>query len=278
MALALPASKYKIEQFVVGDGRSLAAVLSTSFAGSAVSEVSGLEIISSDIVLVTVPDSEIASVAAAISTRINNPPVVLHTSGALSSDVLSSLSEIGCSVGSIHPLASISTAESGAGRLNGAYFCIEGNPIAVSTADRVAKDLGGIPFTIDTATKALYHASAVIACGHFVALFDTAADLMSRVVGEREKAVAILLPLVGSTFANLRDQDTASALTGTFARTDVGTFASHVEALQDIGDQNIVDIYLDLGLRSLKLALENGADPDRAAEIRRRISLAKGNG
>lgn len=275
MALALSRDQYSIERFVGTDGGTMPAVLCESFPATPFVEISKAGEITSDIILITVPDSSIAEVAGQISRNIGTPTVALHTSGALTSDVLVPLKEAGSSIGSVHPLVSISNPGLGPERMSGAYFCVEGDAAAVAAAENIVKGVGGVPFDIDTANKPLYHASAVMACGHFVALFDTAAELMAKAAGDREKAVSILLPLVESTLANLREQSASEALTGTFARTDIVTFGSHLEALRRVGDRNAVEIYLDLGLRSLELALENGADPEKAAEIRRQIFLAK---
>ncbi|MBX7053550.1 MAG: DUF2520 domain-containing protein [Pyrinomonadaceae bacterium] len=274
-AIALPSSEFLIERFVISDGGKLPDVLRGSFSTTPSIEVSRVGGIASDIVLITVSDGLIGPVAVQVRERLERPAVVLHTSGALTSEVLAPLVDRGCNVGSMHPLVSISSPELGPDRMSGAYFCIEGDPSAVTAARNIVQSVGGIPFTIDTSKKVLYHASAVIACGHLVALFDLAADLMSKAVGDREMATAILLPLVESTLANLRGQSAASALTGTFARADKGTFGAHLDALKRLGDQNAVDIYLDLGLRSLELAVIAGADPEKAAEIRRQIFLAK---
>ena len=275
LALALPRDQYSIERFVGTDGGTMPAVLCESFPATPFVEISKAGEITSDIILITVPDSSIAEVAGQISRNIGTPTVALHTSGALTSDVLVPLKESGSSIGSVHPLVSISNPELGPERMSGAYFCVEGDAAAVAAAENIVKGVGGVPIDIDTANKPLYHASAVMACGHFVALFDTAAELMAKAAGDREKAVSILLPLVDSTLANLREQSASEALTGTFARTDIVTFGSHLEALRRVGDRNAVEIYLDLGLRSLELALENVADPEKAAEIRRQIFLAK---
>ena len=275
LALALPRDKYSIERFVGRDGGRLPSILNISFQDAPFVEIANAGNVTSDIILITVPDSSIAEVAGRISSIIDRPAVVLHSSGALTSEVLAPLRAAGSSIGSVHPLVSISSPELGAERMSGAYFCIEGDESAVAAATSIVSAVGGIPFTIDTANKPLYHASAVMACGHFVALFDIAAELMTKAAGDRERAVSILLPLVESTLANLRQQQASEALTGTFARTDVVTFGSHLEALRRFGNRNVVDIYLDLGLRSLELALESGADPEKAGEIRRQILLAK---
>ncbi|HEV8159774.1 MAG TPA: NAD(P)-binding domain-containing protein, partial [Pyrinomonadaceae bacterium] len=66
--------------------------------------------ISSGVILITTQDFEIENVAQKLKENLRHKPTVFHTSGSLSSDVLKNLKTIGCKVGSIHPLASISDA------------------------------------------------------------------------------------------------------------------------------------------------------------------------
>ena len=47
-------------------------------------------------------------------------------------------------------------------------------------AEKLVTDLGGKSFSIETKYKTLYHASAVTACGHLVALLDVAFEMLSK--------------------------------------------------------------------------------------------------
>lgn len=79
-------------------------------------------------ILIAVPDSEIAQVAAELSSfgqSVLRGKIVLHTSGALSSEVLTQLRSFGMSVGSIHPLQTFSGV--GVPALEGRVFAIEGD-------------------------------------------------------------------------------------------------------------------------------------------------------
>ncbi|MBC8031017.1 MAG: DUF2520 domain-containing protein [Pyrinomonadaceae bacterium] len=230
----------------------------------------------SDLLLITTPDDAIEEMAEKVAAlpnggRPNGKPngkqsAVLHTSGALSSDALAPLSKVGFSVGSIHPLVAIDPAE-GAAALRGAFYCIEGRKLAASFAKSIALDLGGTPIRIKTANKALYHAAAVMASPHVVALFDLAVKLMVMSGVEWSDARKMLLPLVDSTVKNLRARAPSSALTGTFARGDIGTVERHLKALSQGSPGDALEVYKLLGLRSLQLAKENGLDPAKVKQI-----------
>jgi predicted short-subunit dehydrogenase-like oxidoreductase (DUF2520 family) len=190
---------------------------------------------------------------------------------------LLSLQEVGCKVASFHPLVSISDSVMGANRFAEAFYCIEGDAEAVEEAEKIAADLGGKSFSIEAKYKTLYHASAVTACGHLVALVDVAVEMLSKCGLDAAQAKEILLPLVASTVENLKTQTNAEALTGTFARADTETFEKHVETLRENVSEEAVDVYLQLGERSVHLAEEQGADAEKLEELRNKISLAKKN-
>lgn len=230
-----------------------------------------------DIFLITVNDERIEDVAGSIGRAADvEGKIALHVSGSRSSSVLSALSDAGAHVGSMHPLVSISDPLTGSSRFRGVYFCVEGDPEAVSTARELAGSLGGVPFEIPTASKPLYHASAVVASGHFVALVDAALDALARCGLSGAEGRRVLMPLISSTVENLKTQEPAEALTGTFARADVETFEAHLAAIEEADLDEFRSVYLLLGLRSLKLAEEHGADPGDIANMRRQIgSLLK---
>lgn len=216
--------------------------------------------------------SSSAGSSVSSSTASSGRRVALHTSGALSSDVLAPLREAGFAVGSLHPLVSVSDAATGVESLRGAFFCVEGEGAAAAAARRVVRRLGGRSFSVRTEDKALYHAAAVMTSGHTVALFQTATELLARCGLDAETARRVLLPLLRSTLENLSKQKPSRALTGTFARADVATVGKHLSALAATGDEEALAVYRVLGRRSLHLAEAGGADAEALREIRRALA------
>jgi predicted short-subunit dehydrogenase-like oxidoreductase (DUF2520 family) len=226
----------------------------------------------SDLVLITTPDDVIEGIArnfAQLRRTARHRGTFLHTSGALSSAVLAPLAGRGFHTGSLHPLVSVSEPSAGAEALHGAFYCVEGDSVAVRFANSIVHDLNGTAFTIKPESKALYHAAAVMASPHLVALFDLATEMLV-VCGIQPKRVReILLPLVESTLRNLKNTDPKRALTGTFARGDLATVARHLKAmrLERLAEAN--DVYRLLGKHSLELAEKNGLKPELAEQIRK---------
>jgi predicted short-subunit dehydrogenase-like oxidoreductase (DUF2520 family) len=269
---------FEIENLIVktDDGaKEISGLLKTPAQITTLGRVSA---ITSDITFITTRDFEIESAAESLAGKIKNKgSFVFHTSGSLSSAVLEPLKAVGCRTGSIHPLVSLSNAVLGAERFEGAYFCVEGEPEAVETANKIVAVLGGKSFFIETKHKTLYHASAVTACGHLVALIDAAVEMLAKCGLSEANAQKTLLPLIKSTVENLEVQTTSEALTGTFARADVKTFEKHLSALEKEVSPEAREIYLQLGARSAHLAERQGANAENLKEILNKISLAKKN-
>lgn len=273
-ALALPRDQYSVDTLVTRGGK-IPAAIAASLPNAGITNVAGLADLNPEIVLITTTDPEIADVANELVRTLSGATTVFHTSGAQPSSILSMLSDGGCKIGSIHPLVSISNPELGPERFRDSYFCVEGDPEAVELGETIVRDVGGRPFTIDTKLKTLYHASAVTACGHLVALFDAAVDMMTRAGLPAEEAKAILLPLVTSTVKNLETQSLSKALTGTFARADAEVFTKHIATLNQHGTDELLEIYLLLGERSLELAAKQGVSSERIETMRSKVAIAK---
>ena len=206
----------------------------------------------SDLFLISTPDDQIAAVAAKLSKlRLARKPIALHTSGALSSDVLSALKAVGWSTGSIHPLISVTDPQT---PLDGAFWCVEGEARAVRIAKAIVRDLGGTSFSINAKEKPLYHAAAVMTAGHVTALFDVALEMLVACGLTRKTARQILQPLLASTVRNLETKDPAQALTGSFARGDVETVKRHLAAIKNHKLADALELYCRLGRRSIKLS------------------------
>ena len=118
--------------------------------------------------------------------------------------------------------------------LRGAFYCIEGNKAAVVVCEIDCSSISAAtPIIIKPEHKALYHAAALMASPHLVALFDLAVELMVSSGVKWADARKMLLPLVESTVKNLQARPPATALTGTFARGDIGTVERHLKVLSE---------------------------------------------
>lgn len=248
LGVALLHQGYSIHSLVarrVQTARRAARVLDAEVQVLAAKELPSLE--PADVFLITVPDDQIPGVAKEMS-RLEFTATALHTSGALSSEVLAPLRKKDWHTGSIHPLLSVSHAGD---PINGAFWSVEGDKSAVRIGKTIVRDLGGTSFFIRSEDKPLYHAAAVMVSGNVTALFDVALEMLSECGIKRTTARNILLPLIASTIRNLETKDPAQALTGTFSRGDLETVKRHLAALKR--NQDALELYRLLGKRSLKL-------------------------
>ncbi|MGC1491795.1 MAG: DUF2520 domain-containing protein, partial [Candidatus Acidiferrum sp.] len=122
------------------------------------------QVLLAQVILITTSDRGVAAVAeelARIGAEELRGKVVLHTSGALNSEILAPVKACGASVGSMHPLQSFSGV--GVPPLEGRVFAIEGDTAAVRVARHIARSLGAIPAHIEGSKKVLYHAAGALA-------------------------------------------------------------------------------------------------------------------
>jgi predicted short-subunit dehydrogenase-like oxidoreductase (DUF2520 family) len=272
MALALSSLGYQIQSVVTR--RHTRAKRAASLVGDATAALTAdkLNLLPpSQIVFITPPDDIIGATVeklAKLHEQTLSGRVVLHVSGALSSDILAPLARKGSHVGSLHPLISVSDPQTGAASLRGAFYCVEGDLVATQTARRIVRDLKGEAFSIAGRDKPLYHAAAVMASGHVVALFDLSVEMLMQCGLSRGKARRALLPLLESTLNNLSKFDPAKALTGTFARADIATVLKHLHALSKDDSSRAAAVYRALGIHALDLVNQKGVAPGIVREIR----------
>jgi predicted short-subunit dehydrogenase-like oxidoreductase (DUF2520 family) len=170
-----------------------------------------------DLLVLATPDPVIAEVAAEVAAE--PATVVAHLAGALGLDVLGPHPRRAA----LHPLVALPDAEVGAERLlAGAWFAVAGDPLV----ELVVADLGGRRFTVADEDRARYHAAAVIASNHLVALLGQ----VERVAPDGVPLEA-LLALVRGTVDNVAALGPAAALTGPVARGDWATVERHLAAL-----------------------------------------------
>ncbi len=218
-----------------------------------------------DIVFITTPDNAIADVCLDLVKHegIQEKTVVLHCSGALPSSILSSVKTRGAWAGSMHPLQSFA-AECAGNPFAGIIMAVEGDPEAVTIAQKIASDLGAVPLTIRTEGKTLYHAAAAVASNYLVTLMALAFEMLAASGVEASDAFHILQPLVNGTLANIDSVGIPQALTGPIARGDFKTVSAHIAAIGDLSPEAL-SLYKTLGRATVPIARGKGTLSAEAA-------------
>jgi predicted short-subunit dehydrogenase-like oxidoreductase (DUF2520 family) len=215
----------------------------------------GPDSVLSEIVLIAVPDGAIPDVVQTIasSQRRLKGTVVLHTSGALTSDEFSPLKKLGASAGSFHPLQTFPKRRT-PNDLTNCWFAMEGDAAAVTVCKTLAATMHARSFTLSKKDKTLYHIAAVFASNYQVTLFSVVEQLAAAVRIPRRDLWRIFRPLIVRTLENVFASSPADALTGPIARGDYRTIMKHIAALETSKSlSHLIPLYSALGVETAKL-------------------------
>lgn len=199
-----------------------------------------------DLLVLAVPDGAVAEVAGRVDPVAGT--VVAHLAGSLGLDVLARHPRRAA----LHPLVSLPSAEVGARRLEGAWFAVAGDPLA----EQVVADLGGRTIEVADGDRARYHAAAVVAANHVVALMGQ----VERLAAASGLPLAPFVDLARGALENCAEAGPAAALTGPVARGDWATVARHLAAL----DPSERPAYRSMAVEAARLA---GRDADIGVEV-----------
>ncbi len=201
-----------------------------------------------------VPDRAIAETSAALTARLvelDRPlkgRIVIHSSGALSIDVLHAAATAGAQVASVAPVMTFPTRR--IVPLAGVPFAVEASPALRPKLFALVRKLGGAPFRIDSQNKVLYHASAVMASP--LLLSGLVAAQQAAILAGLSPAAAsrLLAPMAAATIRNFVARGSANSFSGPIARGDIATVELHLRALQ--GHPMLVQTYRSLALNALE--------------------------
>jgi predicted short-subunit dehydrogenase-like oxidoreductase (DUF2520 family) len=169
-----------------------------------------------DLLVIATPDAAVRDVAAAVASV----PlcVVAHLAGSLGLDVLTGEGHVRAAA--VHPLRAIPTPDT---PLAGAWFAVAGDRLAHD----VVAAVGGRAIDVADGDRVAYHAAAVIASNHLVALLGQ----VERVAATAGVPLDAFVDLVRGTVDNVERLGPRDALTGPVARGDWDTVARHLAAL-----------------------------------------------
>jgi len=231
---ALRAAGYTID---VVAGRALAASLRRASAlakrlGARTRRLEEVEP-SSDIIWFCNTDDSLAEAAGLLARRSGwRDKIVLHSSGALTSDVLAPLQRAGALAASLHPMMTFVTRA--LPRLRGVPFAMEGDRAAVTAARQIVRDLGAEPLEIRKEAKVLYHALGSFSSPLLVATLATA-ERIGRTAGlSRAQMAKIMGPILQQTMRNYLEKGAAASFSGPVKRGDLNTVRRHLKDLESV--------------------------------------------
>lgn len=244
----------------IGGGRPAAGIPSTLAAA--------------ETILVAVPDDAIALVADELARNASENlrgKVVLHTSGAHGTSVLDAVRACGAAVGFMHPMQTFTGVA--VPPLVGRVFAIGGDELAVRTARRIARSLGGVPVGIPSARKTLYHAAGAFAAGLCLTLEEAGVRMLMESGLKRREAQRALLALTRQVLEHYEKLGPQKAWTGPLARGDFGVVAAHEKALRELQPE-FLEAYRAVSRLAARIL---SRDPDAMLRALDAISETTGN-
>jgi len=197
-----------------------------------------------DVIWLTVTDQAIDVAASRISQYLSKGAIVIHTSGALSSNVLS---HIPAHYGSVHPLLAcppkLCSDEQCLEEYSDVIHVVEGDSSFLTYIEQRLQKLNARLTSIDSKKKALYHAAAVFASNYPVTLINTAQNLFKSCGFDNETARDASCRLLESSLKTMKSIDPVSALTGPIKRRDEATLQMHRQALTEFSDEDTLEFY-----------------------------------
>lgn len=230
LASLLPRAGFAVQEIVTRTGRAKGKGLMPKPSRFENATYSG------QVVWLAISDGAIAECSNRIAERGDwNGKIVLHSSGALTSDELQALRKRGAKVASLHPLMTFVAGK--APVMKGVAWTVEGDPEAVRVARRITRALGGEVHEIAKERKALYHAFGAFLSPLLVALLDRAAEVAKAAGMPAKKTGKLMRPIVIQTVENLFASmggrgGAGKAFSGPLVRGDVETIKRHLEALR----------------------------------------------
>ncbi|GMA32442.1 hypothetical protein GCM10025875_24340 [Litorihabitans aurantiacus] len=188
-----------------------------------------------DLVLVTVPDDDIAAVTGWLAAQGAFHPgqLVVHASGRHGVEVLRPALDAGAIGLAIHPAMTFSGTSIDLSRLVGAPFAVTAPAPVLPIGQALVVELGGEPVLLPEAARGAYHAALSHASNHLVTLVAQARDVLAA--AGVDDGARLLGPLTRASLEGALGEG-AAALTGPVSRGDTGTVAVHLAALGAVAD------------------------------------------
>lgn len=183
--------------------------------------------------------------------------VVVHCSGANSTQVLAPLARLGASVAATHPIQTFPTLHESSERFSGIYWGIEASHSLIKIIRELVHDLGGIPIQIPSQAKALYHLACVVSSNYLVTLVSLSSEILAGCGLPKEDAFKMMAPLIKGTLESLSWQTPEQALTGPVSRGDSSTIKSHLAELEE-QLPHLLPVYKTLAAETLRVAVRKG--------------------
>lgn len=206
-----------------------------------------------DITFITTNDDQIELCAAELAENKQLTPntIIVHCSGALTSDILMPLKKKGCVIASVHPMKSFHDVTLSVREFPGTYCAVEGDGHACEPLLTLFTSIEATAYIIPAQLKARYHAAAVMASNLFVSLYNESLLCFQQAGLSEPLPRELTYSMFSGVLRNLQRSDAPKkALTGPLMRGDSDTVAKNLESLATAEQKAI---YSALSIAALKM-------------------------
>lgn len=174
-----------------------------------------------DLWLITVPDTKIAEVAEEMAVAVSpvTGTVAFHCSGFLPAATLAPLRTLGWTLASTHPVLTFADPAAAVAQFSGTPCGLEGDEVALAALRPLFQAAGAQCFSVETASKPLYHAAAVFSSNFTVVLQAIAREAWASAGVPDALVPQIEASLMAATVKNISEFG-PRAITGPAARGD----------------------------------------------------------
>lgn len=213
----------------------------------------------SELVILAVPDDELAPLAASLAHKgvVPGAQIIAHTSGRYGTSVLRPFEDAGAITLALHPAMTFTGTSLDLSRLVGCPWAITAKPMFTPIAKALVLELEGISVDIAEADRVAYHAALAHGSNHLVVLVSQVLTTLDA-IGVEEPA-SLVAPLLQASLEEVLRVG-PGALTGPVQRGDVGTVADHLSALGELGIGCTLPTYRALARAALDIAPIGDAD------------------
>lgn len=217
--------------------------------------------IEGDLLVLAVRDKDLTPLAQALADKrlVTRKTACVHCAGALDAEPLAPLRKVSAGVAQMHPMISFASRAHPPSLLDGNVH-VQGDPVAVSRARRLAKALGMTPRTFPKLDAIGYHAAAGLVANGAAALAALGRDVLVKAGVPADTAPLLLGPLLRSVADNVTALGFPEALTGPVRRGDPKAIEKHLGLLRERLPA-AVPLFVAAGLAQLPLARALGEAP-----------------
>ncbi len=212
-------------------------------------------ITASDVLFLTVSDRVIAKIWQDIKPYLkDNPKLVCHCSGALTSHIFSGIEDTGSYGFSVHPLLAVSSRYDSYQEISKALFTIESDAKEqVRILVELLESTGIQVQLLQADQKVRYHSAAVMSSNLMVGLIHGAEQVLQSIGFSEENAHQAIAPLLSLNAKSIAEQGCMEALTGPVERNDVATVKAEMDELKGL-DHDFGEIYRLLSKQAAEVA------------------------